>query len=57
MCFKLDDAIAVFNDEMIEKDRYKPTLYLYRIMMSVLAHAGRTDQVFSIFRRVKTKQE
>ena len=49
---KYQEALDVFEKEMIEKDRFKPTLWLYKTIMAVLAHAGHTEQVFEIFRKV-----
>jgi hypothetical protein len=38
---------------MIEKDRFKPTLRVYKILMIVLARAGYTHMVFTLFKRVR----
>jgi hypothetical protein len=37
---------------MIEKDRFKPTLWVYKELMSILAKAGYTHMVFTLFKRV-----
>jgi pentatricopeptide repeat protein len=37
---------------MIEKDRFKPTLYVYKILMRILAKAGYTHMVFELFKRL-----
>lgn len=38
---------------MIEKDRFKPSIWLYKVMMRELAYIGDIDTVFSLFKRVK----
>jgi pentatricopeptide repeat protein len=56
LCFfffiKTKEAIDFFFLTMIEKDRFKPTLYLYNILMKHLANVGYTHMVFSLFKRV-----
>lgn len=49
---KLKEAIDVFFLEMIEKDRYKPTLWLYKTLMRALAQHGYTHMAFSLFKKV-----
>lgn len=39
---------------MIERDRFKPTLWLYKTLMKILAQAGYTHMVFALFKRVST---
>jgi hypothetical protein len=49
---KIQEAIDVFYIDMIEKDRYKPTLYLYKVLIKLLSEAGYTHMVFKVFKRV-----
>ena len=42
----------MFFVEMIEKDRFKPTVWLYKVMIEVLADAGYPHMAFTIFKRV-----
>jgi pentatricopeptide repeat protein len=37
---------------MIEKDRFKPTLFLYKVMIRALAEVGYSHMAFSLFKRV-----
>jgi len=37
---------------MIERDRFKPTLWLYKELMKILADAGYTHMVFSLWKKV-----
>ena len=45
--------MSVFYDEMIEKDRFKPTLWLYKHLMKIVARAGYTHMAFALFKKVK----
>lgn len=49
---KIKEAIDVFFVEMIEKDRFKPTLWLYKTLMRSLAERGYTHMVFELFKKV-----
>ncbi len=37
---------------MIERDRFKPTLWLYKTFIKILARAGYTHMVFAVFKKV-----
>jgi hypothetical protein len=52
---KITEAISVFYDEMIERDRFKPTLWLYKTFIKILAKAGYTHMVFAVFKKVQVK--
>ncbi|CAF0776090.1 unnamed protein product [Brachionus calyciflorus] len=54
---KIKQAIDVFFLEMIEKDRFKPTLYLYKTLMRPLAQQGYTHMVFEIFKKITTSND
>ena len=40
---------------MIERDRFKPTLWLYKTFIKILAKAGYTHMVFAAFKKVQVK--
>jgi hypothetical protein len=49
---KITEAIDVFYKQMLEKDRFKPTLWLYKTLMRILAKEGYTHMVFALFKKV-----
>lgn len=49
---KIKEAMDVFFIEMIQKDRFKPTLWLYKILMRALAKQGYSHMVFELFKKV-----
>lgn len=49
---KTKEALDFFFLKMIEKDRFKPTLYLFKMMIQHTAQIGYTHMAFSLFKKV-----
>jgi pentatricopeptide repeat protein len=48
----IKEAIDVFYKDMMETDRFKPTVWLYKTLMIILAREGYTHMVFALFKKV-----
>jgi pentatricopeptide repeat protein len=48
----MNEAVDVFFNEMIEKDRYKPNLFLYNVIIKYCVYLKYTKLAFEIFEQV-----
>ena len=51
--WQIEAAVSVFYDEMIERDRFKPNLWLYKELIKILARVGYTHMAFALFKKVR----
>ena len=49
---KTREALEVFEDWMLTRDRVLPTKFTYRIIISVCGRAGYLDKAFELFKQV-----
>jgi hypothetical protein len=50
---KMKKAFDVFFVEMIEKDRWKPNIFLYKIIIKYSTYTNNSDMAFDIFEQVR----
>ena len=48
----MNKAFDVFFIELMEKDRYKPNIFLYKIIIKYSVYSKNEDMAFEIFEQV-----
>ena len=54
---KTREVLNVFFLEMIERDRFRPTLFLYKVTIRHLARVGYTHMAFSLFKMLNRSHD
>lgn len=53
----MNEAIDVFFKEMIEIDRYKPNIFLYKVIIKYCVYSNNNEIAFEIFEQVNRKKK
>ncbi|XP_067645278.1 pentatricopeptide repeat-containing protein 1, mitochondrial [Eurosta solidaginis] len=52
---RLKDALAVLEEQMLKKDRVKPDVYIYNLLISGCAKYGYTRKAFNLFTKMRQR--
>ena len=55
-CTQVKEALDLFEKQMIEADRVKPTHYEFGLMISLLGRVGYVQKAFNFFYQVRTSR-